>query len=98
MQYVLAVEVVRQGTYALEPSSYMTPRSLNLGTAEGNFSESQELNAMSSVLLRQWLQFTDREKQASRACAARLAQPVCVRLKPLRPGCGGCSCILVKPQ
>lgn len=62
VQYILVVEVVRLGTYALEPSSYMTPRSLHLGGSEGTFSENNELNAMSSVLMRQWLQFTEREK------------------------------------
>ena len=63
MQFILDVEAVRLGTYALEPSSHMTPRSLHLGASEGGFSENQELNAMSSVLMGQWLQFTDREKQ-----------------------------------
>ena len=62
-QFVLTVEVVRLGTYALEGSAFMTPRSLNVGSSEGAFSEQQELDAMSSVVLQQWVQFTAREKQ-----------------------------------
>ena len=79
-QFVLNVEVVRLGTYALDGSAFMTPRSLNVGSSDGAFSEKQELDAMSSAVLQQWLQFTAREK-AVRA-PAPLGSGSCHALHP----------------
>ena len=51
VQFVLSVEAVRVGAFALVGQGTITPRSLAVATHDGDVVEAQELKKMSNVLL-----------------------------------------------
>ncbi|GAB4817699.1 hypothetical protein N2152v2_004745 [Parachlorella kessleri] len=76
-QFELRVELVRVGTFTLlGPGSSITPRSLTPAPQEDELSENLQLRKMSGVLMHEWFNFVDREKQLRMNIAAQVGQLV----------------------
>ncbi|KAK9838858.1 hypothetical protein WJX74_004668 [Apatococcus lobatus] len=71
-QFVLSVEVSRLGTYAMLPNSFLTPRSL-IPYNEGP-KEDEEIEKISSVMIKEWFHFVEQEKQKRQQLALEVDQ------------------------
>ncbi|KAK9865314.1 hypothetical protein WJX84_004308 [Apatococcus fuscideae] len=70
--FVLSVEVSRLGTYAMLPNSFLTPRSL-VPYNEGP-KEDEEIEKISSVMIKEWFHFVEQEKQKRQQLALEVDQ------------------------
>eukprot|EP00891_Asterochloris_glomerata_P001849 jgi/Astpho2/1849/fgenesh1_pg.00038_%23_20_t len=71
-QFILTVELVRVGTYAMLPNASLTPRSLI--PLEGDVSEREELSKISGLMIYEWFHFVDKERQVRVKIDAKVAQ------------------------